>query len=375
MAGDGTVTPAISSHAPDMNNFAKFFLNEDWKGVPNAPRVFLGAFGKHPGWNDHLDDIGLVTTSMVEARSILYGGIAHQIEHAAWEKAGAGNVLPGFDHVIHWRRLNESLTGLIWSSQDGKGRALYPMIAVAHCVTRSFSWLAGDLLPALEDVKAKCRSTTSAGVVIAHIKGVEKALQERQPTTAHVPSAPGPGVAAWAAYLSKDPAALRRVLHHLRRNFTLFTPGSLEWCKAEKQGLSRALRLPQVPGASPADSLNAWLSFLGTQLDPAVPFFGLLPVDSNWLDVIVGEPAAADFFLLRARSSEVPVVTDIPYEFDAGSAAEDTTLAASLARGQLPEFSCLNSQPAKANLEAAAKWLVRFRPGSRPSFFSRLFSS
>ena len=162
-----------------MNNFARFFLNEDWKGVPNAPRAFLGAFGKHPGWNDHLDDIGLVTTSMVEARSILYGGIAHQIEHATWEKAGPEKVTPGFNHVIHWRRLNESLTGLIWSSQDGKGRALYPMITVAHCVTRSFSWLAGELLPALEDIKAKCRGTTSAGVVIAHIKGVEQALQPR----------------------------------------------------------------------------------------------------------------------------------------------------------------------------------------------------
>ncbi len=358
-----------------MNNFAKFFLNEDWKGVPDGPRVFLGAFGKHPGWNDHLDDIGLVTASMVEARSILYGGIAHQIEHAAWDKAGPAKVTPGFGHVIHWRRMNESLTGLIWSSQDGKGRALYPMIIVAHCVTRSFSWLAGELLTALEDVKAKCRSTTSSGVVIVHIKGVEQALQAKQPAGPHVPSEPGPGVAAWAAFLAKEPAALRRVLHHLRRNFTLFTPGSLAWCEGEKQAQSRALRLPQIPGATPAESLNAWLSFLATQLDPAVPYFGLLPTEGNWLDVIVGEPAAADFFCLRARSTEVPVVTDIPYEFAPESAAEDASLAASVARGLLPETSCLNRQPAQANRDAAAKWLMRFRPGSRPSFFSRLFSS
>ena len=161
-----------------MNDFARLFLNEDWKAVPDAPRFFLGAFGKHPGWNDHLDDIGLVTSSLVEARSILYGGIAHQIEQAAWEKAGAGKVMPGFDHLIHWRRVNEKITGLIWSSQDGKGRALYPMITVAHSVSRSFSWLAGELLPALEDVKTKCRSTTSAGVVMAHIKGVEESRKE-----------------------------------------------------------------------------------------------------------------------------------------------------------------------------------------------------
>ncbi len=358
-----------------MNNFAKFFLNEDWKGTPaNTPRAFLGAFGKHPGWNDHLDDIGLVTTSMVEARSLLYGGIAHQIEHAAWEKAGADKVLPGFDHVFHWRRMNESLTGLMWSSQDGKGRALYPMITVAHCVTRSFSWLAGELLPALENVKAKCRETTSAAVVIAHIKGVEKAVQAKVPDAGRVSNGPGLGVAAWAAHFTQEPVALRRVLHHLRRNFTVFTPGTQEWCKADKS-VSRALRLPQIPGATPAESLNAWISFLATQLEPSVPFFGLLPVGEKWLDVIVGEPAMADFFLLRARATELPVVTDIPYEFDPTSADADAQVAGNAAQGQLPETSCLNGQPAVANRDAASKWLVRYRPGSRPGFFSRLFSS
>jgi len=358
-----------------MNDFPKFFLNEDWKGVSTQARVFLGAFGKHPGWNDHLDDIGLVTSSLVEARSILYGGIAHQIEHAAWEKAGADKVMPGFDHVIHWRRLNESLTGLIWSSQDGKGRALYPMITVAHCVTRSFSWLAGELLPAMEDVKAKCRSTTSASVVIAHIKGVEKMLQARVPDAARVSTTAGLGVPAWAAHFSKEPVALRRILHHLRRNFAMFTPGTLEWCQDEKHAMSRCLRLPQIPGAAPAESLNAWISFLATQLDPAVPMFGLLPTSGTWLDVIVGEPGPADFFLLRALPSELPLVTDIPYQLDAEATTNDTAILASLAHGQVPEVSCLNGQSAKANREAAAKWLVRFRPGSRPGFFSRLFGS
>lgn len=356
-----------------MNNFPKFFLNEDWKGVPNAPRAFLGAFGKHPGWNDHMDPVGLVTTTLVEAREILYGGIVHQIEHAAWDKAGAEKVLPGFDHVIHWRRLNESLTGLMWSSQDGKGRALYPMITVAHCVTRSFTWLAGELLPALENVKAKCKETTSSGVVIAHIKGVEKDLQGRLPDANRVQTSSGLGVPAWTAYFAKDPMVLRRVLHHLRRNFTIFTPGSLDWCKGEK-GVSRCLRVAQIPGAAPAESLNAWISFLTTQLDPAVPLFGVLPVGETWLDIIVGEPAPADFFLLRARPAAAPVVTDIPYEVAAETKADDDRIAASVARGQLPDFSCLNGQAAEANREVAAKWLVRFRPGSRPGFFSRLFS-
>jgi hypothetical protein len=356
-----------------MNNFAKFFLNEDWKSVQAPARVFLGAFGKHPGWNDHMDPVGLVTTTMVEAREIIYGGIAHQIEHAVWEKAGPEKVLPGFDHVFHWRRLNESLTGLVWSSQDGKGRALYPMIALAHSVTRSFSWLAAEVLPALENVRAKCRETNASGVVIAHIRGVEKDLQAKLPDANRVQTSAGLGVPAWAAYFAAEPVALRRVLHHLRRNFAAFTPGTLEWCKNEK-GISRTLRLPQIPGATPAESLNAWISFLASQLDPAVPLLGVLPVGEKWLDVIVGEPVGTDFALLRTKSSEMPIVTDIPYEVAAETKSDDEQVAASVAKGVLPERSCLNGQPSGANREVAAKWLVRFRPGSRPGFFSRLFS-
>lgn len=357
-----------------MNDFAKFFLNEDWKSVQASPRVFVGAFGKHPGWNDHMDPIGLVTTTLVEAREIIYGGIAHQIEHASWQKLGPEKTLPGFEHIIHWRRLNESLTGLAWSSQDGKGRALYPMIVLAHSVTRSFSWLANELLPALDEVKAQCRETTSASVVNVRLQAVEKHLRSRLPDGSRVSTGPGLGVPAWAAYFDKNPEALRRVFHHLRRNCAAFAPGAGEWCKGDTN-LSRTLRLPQIPGAKPAESLNAWISFLAVQLDPVAPFLGLLPVGEKWLDIIVGEPTADDFRLLRTRASEAPVVTDIPYELDPGVAGDDAKLMAVLGLGLLPEVSCLNGQTAAASREAAAKWLLRFRPGSRPGFFKRLFSS
>jgi hypothetical protein len=248
------------------------------------------------------------------------------------------------------------------------------MIVVAHSVTRSFTWLASEVLPALENVKAKCRETNSSGVVIAHLKGMEKTLQEKMPDPNRTQTSAGLGVPAWAAHFQQDPMALRRVLHHLRRNFTGFTPGTLEWCKGER-GASRSIRLPQIPGASPAESLNAWISFLATQLDPAVPMLGLLPVGEAWVDVLVGEPTATDFALLRTRSKEAPIVTDIPYEVAPETKADDDRMAASVAQGVLPEFSCLNGQAAAANREVAAKWLVRFRPGSRPGFFSRLFSS
>jgi hypothetical protein len=32
--------------------------------------VFVAAFGKHPGWDDHIDDIGLETDIIISSRKI-----------------------------------------------------------------------------------------------------------------------------------------------------------------------------------------------------------------------------------------------------------------------------------------------------------------
>ncbi|MEI6107165.1 MAG: hypothetical protein WCR49_09125 [Opitutae bacterium] len=357
-----------------MKDFAKNFLNQDWKAMPDAPRFYLSAFGKHPGWNDHLDDIGLVTDSLINARAMIYDGIAHQIESASWERAGPAKVAPTFDHVIHWRRLHESLTGRMWSSRDGKGRSLYPMITLAHCVGQSFSWQATELLPELEQVGEKCRGTTVGISVVAILNAAQESLRARLPAKAAKPNLDSDvGVKAWAAHFSQNADPLRRVLHHLQANFALFAPGNLEWCEGKKQSHahSRCLRLPVVPGATPAESLNAWLSFLGTQFDPAVPLLGLLPVGQNWLDVIVGEPDPADLFHLRTLPAAAPLVSDIPYQLEPAPSALVARVLASVGHGQLPDISCFNGATVEANQAAAAKWLSKFRLG----FFSRLLRS
>lgn len=357
-----------------MNDYAKQFLNEDWKAMPDAPRFYLSGFGKHPGWNDHLDDIGLVTDSLVRGKALLYDGIAHQVESAAWEKAGAGKVAAGFDHVIHWRRLHSSLTGLMWSSRDGKGRSLYPMITLAHCVGQDFSWQHAELLPALRELAEKCRATTSSSVVVALIDGVQKSLRERLPDKPAGTQHDAPiGVAAWTVHFSRESDVLRRVLHHLQVNCASFAPGSVAWCENKKQshGLSCGLRLPAVPGMDAAESLNAWLSFLATQIDPSVPMLGLQPQGRNWLDVILGEPGAADFVVLRTLPSATPIVSDIPYQLSSQMSPAETRVLADLGRGQLPGLSCFNGVTVDANRMAAGKWLSKFRM----NFLTRLLRS
>ena len=85
-----------------MSDFYKRFLMED---VPRATpgttkQVFLGAFGKHPGWDDHVEDLGLETGSLVEAKKLFYvQGIGGEIDAGAWEKLDDSQRLPAFKHL------------------------------------------------------------------------------------------------------------------------------------------------------------------------------------------------------------------------------------------------------------------------------------
>src|SRR5262245_6671056 len=162
-----------------MKSFAKEFLNEDIEGVPNAPRVFIAAFGKHPAWNDHMDDIGLVTESLVEAKRSLYTqGISSQIDGHAWERLG-DKALPGFDHVFVWHRPNETMLGLMWSSRDGKGRQLYPMVICAHVITQPLDWIWSEVLSRLEATAESCRKAATQKEVLVALNMLQEALRRR----------------------------------------------------------------------------------------------------------------------------------------------------------------------------------------------------
>ena len=93
------------------------------------PMINLAAFGKHPGWDDHIPGIGLETEGLANLKQLLYvTGIGGQIDSGGWEKLEAGKRLEGFDHTFLWQRQGQLLLGRLWSSTDRKGRAKYPMV-------------------------------------------------------------------------------------------------------------------------------------------------------------------------------------------------------------------------------------------------------
>lgn len=353
-----------------MSEYLRTFLNEDWESVPDAPRIYVGAFGKHPGWNDHLDDIGLVTGSLVTARRLLYGaGISSQIESAAWDKLGPDKTLPAFDHVFLWTRSAETIAGLIHASRDGKGRALYPLITVAHAIGHGPDSLAGTVFPELEKAAARCREVTTADEVVSTLNAAQLALRARNGATGagERPSC----TSAWATHFAEKREPLVRLFHHLEVNDLVFAPGGEAWAEPQAPK-SRTLRLPGVPGLGAVENVQVWLAFLATQLDTAVPMFGVAPREGGWVDVIVGELMPGDCLALRANPAGLPLVTDIPYHVDESLLLKLTSVFEELAMRRLPAHSVLNGDPVDDNRAASERWLARWRPGARKGIFGRL---
>ncbi|KPK75794.1 MAG: hypothetical protein AMJ79_09685, partial [Phycisphaerae bacterium SM23_30] len=124
------------------------------------PQIYLAVFGKHPGWDDHIEDLGLETERLVDAKRTLYvQGIGGNIDAGSWEDLAQVQQLDGFRHLLVWRLAGDLLVGRMWSSTDGKGRTSYPMIALTQCPRLALSWALEQVPPRLEQIQSRCSRT------------------------------------------------------------------------------------------------------------------------------------------------------------------------------------------------------------------------
>jgi hypothetical protein len=272
-------------------------------------RLTLAAFGKHPGWDDHIPAIGVSTETLAYVEKTLYDkAIRGQIDSGAWEKGKLDQTqrLQGYDHLLCWSRAGHLILGQLWSSTDGKGRLNYPMVLCVDGEGVSSGFLVRTLAPGLDRIKESCRSAASSDAVIATCRAAQEQLRNLliDPSVGS-----DPGLAAEArrafmdhAQLGPNRLGLLRVLHELN-SLTGSTGGSR----------SRHLRVPLA-----ADSLERgillWLTFLRTVLPESCPILLLARRNTNWLDLIAGEPAAEDFFCFQASAQALPLTSEIPYE-------------------------------------------------------------
>lgn len=263
-----------------MSEFSKNFLRERI-GDEKQPREFFGAFGKHPGWDDHIEDLPLPTASMATAKQLLYvQGIGSQISSGAWTRLAEDARLPGFDHVFLWLRGRQFLAGRMWASSDGKRRAHFPMIVLMQGINvpiePALDWILGQL----ETVAAGVRAANSAEEVREVVRAAwgsgrevpEEGAAEPPRCTLHAPR-----------------AAVVQLATDFRENPRTRFP-------ADAQDLPRSLRF--------------W-SRVCTALAPAdAPLLFLAPCGEPWLDVLAGEPGPEQFFCLRAGLSALPLTRE-----------------------------------------------------------------
>lgn len=297
-----------------MAGFLQDFLHAEFATLSrkDPPRVYLAAFGKHPGWNDHIEDIGLDTVTLINAKRYLYlQGLSGQIDSNAWEKLDASGRLESFDHWLFWHRPGECLIGRLWSSSDGKGRTRYPMALLIHGVGVTASWILSETMTLLNDLAEGCRSVTTAAEVQ---QLVVEGTAELRGKLARVEEPPGsrPPFRDPISSAALGETERLRIFHVIVNQFSTFAPGTVDF-KSDAAARGRHVRLPRLGGPASQDFVF-WTAFLLTQLDPNVPTLLYLPATANWVDAVVGEPTSADFYGLRANLKTLPAAQDVPYQ-------------------------------------------------------------
>lgn len=328
-----------------MSDFFKVFLREDARklGADGERGLFLGAFGKHPGWDDHIEederarDLGLRTESLVRTKLLLYvRGIGQNLDTGAWEKLDPAQRLGTFNHAFLWQTSGQFILGRLWSSSDGKGRTRYPMVLAVHALRVPTGWGLAAIWPRLERLREECLALSGAAEVAASLERARGELRARLPA-AEEPPAPLDLLARFVRHpdFGSGREGLLRVLYQIQRQSVAFAPGRFNPRNDAAEVRSQDLRVPAV-GRDANEIFTPWSRLLQTQVDAMAQLLLVWPVGESWLDIVLGEPAPDQLFCLRATPAKLPCVSEIPFNLDAAFRAQAEEVLAGLAQGRLP---------------------------------------
>lgn len=272
-----------------MSRFRKIFLRDRLNQTPQ-----LAGFGKHPAWDDHIDDIGLTTETLVAVRRILYSeGIASQVSSGAWSRLEETGQALEFDHRFVWSREAQSVIGGIWASKDGKGRTHFPLIVCLHSGVNGWRAIRSFLQP-LEELGILCQIAKDQQKVRDSFGDTQRRLTRN---------------ARWDSDGETRTNDLSGQREHAVINGMVALSQELRKCsKHGARNVDKGLhfRLPPV-STRVQESLEFWTGYLETQFSPRFPYLTIASGGLGPVDVIAGEPGGNDFFCLRATESHLPL--------------------------------------------------------------------
>lgn len=283
-------------------------LNEAAEAVfqETNSRLHLALFGKHPCWNDHMEDYGLHTPSLLEfKRRLYYEGISGRLDSGAWRNLAPELRLETFDHELVWTGGTGVIFAVLWHSADAGGRASYPMVAAAHFLTSRLPARIAPVFDALHEIARDCRAAQSREAIgEIQSRGVERLIQAARSL---VPMS----AQTWDRTCRED------FINH--EGFGSGGDGfaRLFYALTEYQTINPATRntfcYRVTDGGAGTESLNLWQTLLRSQLEPPHPLLACRCRTQSWVDVLAGDFAAEEFYRLKVGPGELPLVTDVPY--------------------------------------------------------------
>jgi hypothetical protein len=287
-----------------------------------SEKVFVAAFGKHPGWDDHIEDIGLETDVLITVKRTLYvQGIGGNIDSGNWSKLQENQQIEDFNHVFVWCMGQDIIVGRLWSSCDGKGRTSYPMVVCVQCCQLSLEWIFENILPGLEKIEKTCVATTSPADVRITIENARNEFrqlaQQCSPFADLFTMYPDALMKIADCFESgENREGLLRILYHIEREVERYIHDTADSRKTKAINIRPALlRVPKSPPPMLEGTLW-WISFLLIKLGVNTPLLLLMPQKNTWIDIIIGEPAVAQLYCLRAPLEGVPLTSSVPYNMD-----------------------------------------------------------
>lgn len=272
-----------------MTRFLKIFLRDS---LPRA--VQLAGFGKHPAWDDHIDDLGLTTETLAIVRQMLYSeGIASQLSSGVWARLEENGQALVFDHRFVWSRETQSVVGGIWASNDGKGRTHFPMIICLQIGLNGWRAIHSFFAP-VEGLAAVCKTARDQQT----FRDAFAAAQLRLSSQTFSDSAPGGSLVNLTE--QQEQAILNGMI--------ALSQGIKKYRKegARDGDKSMHFRLPPI-STQTQESLEFWSRYLETRLDVRFPCLAIASTGLGPVDIIAGKPEPDDFFCLRAAVTGLPM--------------------------------------------------------------------
>ena len=278
----------------------------------------ISIFGKHPGWDDHMEDVGHQFPEMLAFKRMIYvEGIGGNIDSGSWAHLPDAQRLPEFNHLLIYSFEDYYILASIAASRDGKGRSLYPLITAVEARGYALADIVEHVGPLILKLRDNVISTASATAVQSAVQAAQKSLDQLTGTLhPHAIKADrlvtGSQMLHVLAAESAAPDVTGRIIYSLQK-------AAQSWRRDGINGRTETVRLPMY-GNAPWLSARIWIASLRGVIGfgcPLMAFEYRNPTDPGLTDLIIGPPAPGQLFSLRAGTARIPLATDIPFETDA----------------------------------------------------------